>query len=266
MINLTDTTFIIPIMIETIDRYRNAKIILTYLNHHFNTNIIIYEIIDNDSKLDFLENLTNLNIKLICKENEDFFHRTKYLNIMLDMVETPIVVNYDIDVLLPIQDYINARNLILNGDFDVVYPFGNNNNQIRLYNVLINDIFYKNPIINNISFSYKDNMFSDVGFCVFFNTSVYKNGGGENENFISYCPEDKERYYRFNTLGYKIKRFNNNDIYHLEHIRTKDSNKTNPFFENNSKLYREIKEMDKTQLHYYLNKQDYLNKYNFIKK
>lgn len=67
MIDLTKTTFIIPLMIESSDRYRNAKIILTYLNHHFNTNIIIYEIIDNNSKLDFLNQLTNLNIKLICK-------------------------------------------------------------------------------------------------------------------------------------------------------------------------------------------------------
>lgn len=266
MIDLTDTTFIMPVMIESFDRYRNAKIILTYFNHHFNTNIIIYEIIDNNSKLDFLENLTNLNIKLICKENEGFFHKTKYLNIMLDMVETPIVVNYDIDVLLPVQDYINARNLILNNGIDVVYPFGNNDNQIRLYNVKIDDNFYKNPLIENISYTHKNNMFSESGFCAFFKTYVYKNGGGENENFISYGPEDKEKYYRFNVLGYKIERFENNNIYHLEHIRTKESNKTNPFFENNRRIFNSIKEMDKEQLKKYLNEQDYLKKYDFIKK
>ena len=266
MIDLTKTTFIIPLMIESDDRYRNAKILLTYLNHNFNTNIIIYEIIDIESKIDFLEKLTNLNIKLICKKNEGYFHRTKYLNIMLDMVETPVVVNYDVDVLIPLQDYFNAQSLILNGVCDVVYPFGNNNNQIRLYDVIIDDKFYKNPSIENLYYTHKNRMFSDAGFCIFFNTDVYKNGGGENENFISYGPEDTERYYRFNTLGYRIERFKNNNICHLEHIRTKDSNRTNPFFEHNSNIFKKIKEMDKIQLENYLKEQEYLKKYNFIKK
>ena len=31
-------------------------------------------------------------------------------------------------------------------------------------------------------------------------------GGMENENFRAYAPEDKERYFRFTTLGYKVGR------------------------------------------------------------
>ena len=35
-------------------------------------------------------------------------------------------------------------------------------------------------------------------------TEIYKKAYGENENFISYGPEDQERAYRFKKLGYKV--------------------------------------------------------------
>jgi hypothetical protein len=58
MIDLTQTTFIIPVKIEHQDRYRNAKTVLGFLNHHFNTNVFIFESSpDGISKLDFLDDL-----------------------------------------------------------------------------------------------------------------------------------------------------------------------------------------------------------------
>lgn len=262
LIDLSNTTFIIPIRIESDDRYRNSKIILTYLNKHFNTNVIIYEVIENESKLDFLDYLTNLKIKLLVNRYSGIFHRTKYLNIMLDMVETPVVINYDIDVLLNIEEYVNAQNIISNNIADVVYPFGDNNNQIKLQGVRIHENFIENPVINNLYFKHKYIGYSNAGFCIFFNTNVYKEGGGENENFISYGPEDKERLYRFQTLGYRILRFNSN-IYHIEHQRTNDSNSLNYHFNHNNNIYNDIIKMNKIELINYLNNEPYLNSYNF---
>jgi len=69
--NLTDlkdlrkTTFIIPICIESDDRYNNAKSVLGFLNKHFKTNVIIHELTKDDSKLNFLKSLSNLNISHI---------------------------------------------------------------------------------------------------------------------------------------------------------------------------------------------------------
>ena len=50
MINLKNTTFIIPLCIESPDRMNNSKIVLGFLNHHFNTNVIIHEITNNETK------------------------------------------------------------------------------------------------------------------------------------------------------------------------------------------------------------------------
>ena len=49
MIDLTNTTLIIPIKIEHPDRYRNAKTVLGYINKHIKTNVFIYEISDGES-------------------------------------------------------------------------------------------------------------------------------------------------------------------------------------------------------------------------
>ena len=124
MIDLKNCTLIIPIKVEHSDRYRNAKTVLGFLNHHLETNVFIYEICeDGISKLDFLDSLKNLKIKHWKSEDEGIFHRTKYLNIMLDDVQTPVVANYDIDVIMPAKFYKKITYDITNGDSDVVYPY-----------------------------------------------------------------------------------------------------------------------------------------------
>ena len=53
---------------------------------------------------------------------------------------------------------------------------------------------------------YQKIIHQSYGWAQFFKTSVYKEGGMENENFKAYAPEDKERFYRFTTLGYSVGR------------------------------------------------------------
>ena len=55
-IDLKDCTFAIPVRIDSNDRMENLQLILMYLTHHFDTNIIVIEN-DKESKL---ENLTVL--------------------------------------------------------------------------------------------------------------------------------------------------------------------------------------------------------------
>jgi len=101
---------------------------------------------------------------------------------------------------------------------------------------------------------------SDFGWAQFFKTSVYRHGGMENENFKAYAPEDKERYYRFNKMGYSVGRIENY-VYHLEHARGENSWFTNPHMESNMAEWNKIKEMNKDQLLKYYSEQKYLDKY-----
>ena len=78
-----------------------------------------------------------------------------------------------------------------------------------------------------------------------FNT--YIKGGMENENFKAYAPEDKERYYRYTTLGYKVGRITDY-IYHLEHSRGENSWFSNPHMTSNNDEWEKIQRMNKEQL------------------
>jgi len=261
MINLKEATFIIPVCIESTDRLNNSITVLGYLNHHFNTNIIIHELVDGETKLPFLNDFKNLNIKHIVEQsNMSTYHRTKQLNIMIDLVETMVIVNYDIDVLLPVDTYVKSVDMILNGDSDVVYPYGDGVYQKRVFINSDRSNFNFNFDLNNIKIGDYDMWNAKCGHCVFINTEKYKKCGGENELFISYGPEDVERYERFIKIGYKVDRVND-FVYHLEHYRTPFSDSNNKFFNENNNLYKKISNMTKEEIINYYNSIEYKNKY-----
>ena len=109
------------------------------------------------------------------------------------MTETPVVVNYDSDILLPKNSYIKARDEIIKGSVNLVYPYGMGDWQFQLKT---NDSEVTNFINSNFNFeSFKNYRKWDAkfGFCQFFNTEEYKKWGMENENFIAYGYEDDEK-------------------------------------------------------------------------
>ena len=71
---------------------------------------------------------------------------------------------------------------------------------------------------------------------------------------------DKERYYRFVTLGYSVGRLKNY-VYHLEHARGENSWFTNPHMQSNMDEWNKIQQMSREQLKEYYSNQDYLKKY-----
>jgi len=278
--DLTKTTFIIPLRIETADRMRNIITILIYLTRNFDTKIIVKEvdessvyerevlpILEQALEPEWLECITH-----IFEKSDDFtFHRTKILNDMLWMVDTPVVVNYDSDILLPLETYINATNMIAKGwvhpdvengkPVKVVYPYGCGNYQFQCH---VGDNEVTNFINSGFNFEYFNGHMrqwdAKYGFCQFFDTEEYKKLGGENENFVAYGYEDDERYFRFNLLS-SVARIDEY-VYHLEHGRTKNSWFNNPYCEDNKKLWEELKVKGKKSLTKYYQEVDYIKRRN----
>jgi len=132
-IDLSEATFIIPIRIESPDRLRNVVTTTAFLLENFDTNIIIKEV-DKDSvfrqeALPILQDIVEVdiweNLNTIFEYSEaPLFHRQRVLNEMIDITDTPIVVNYDCDVILPKESYELAYKGIMDGFYDVVYPYG----------------------------------------------------------------------------------------------------------------------------------------------
>ena len=267
-IDLKEATFIIPIRIESQDRLRNVITTTAFLLENFDTNIIIKEV-DSESIFqrdalpilnDILEVDVNVN-HIFEKSDEHLFHRQRVLNEMIYESDTEIVVNYDCDVLLPLDSYHEAYQSILHHTHDVIYPYGQGMYQKQVFATdEIVSQFLQTGDFENLEKHSKLHT-SDFGWAQFFNRKVYIDGGMENENFKAYAPEDKERFYRFTTLGYNVGRVNDY-VYHLEHSRGENSWFNNPYMQYNNKLWEEIQEMNQDQLKNYYLKQDYLKKYN----
>lgn len=261
MIDLKETTFIIPVCVESQDRLNNARTVLGYLNHHFNANVIIHELSNGGSKLPFLNEFKNLTIEHIIEESDmSTYHRTRQLNEMLDIVKTKVVVNYDIDVLLPIPTYVKATEMILNDKSDIVYPYGDGVYQKRIFTTFNRNKFDVEFDLDYITKNDYDVWNAKYGHCIFLNTKKYKSCGGENELFIAYGPEDTERYERFIKIGYNVDRINN-IVCHLEHSRTQFSDATNSHFNKNNSLYNSLNTMNKEEIINYYNNITYKNKY-----
>lgn len=268
-IDLKNATFIIPIRIESDDRLRNIITTLCFLMSNFDTNIIVHEV-DKESifKRDALSQVTeyldgdiSTLIHVFEQSASPSFHRQKVLNNMLMKANTSMVVNYDCDILLPIESYLTAYDLILSKKSDVVYPYGYGDYQKQIFadDQLVSDFLncdFDFGILEQKSKIYM----SHYGFVQFFNRQVYIDGGMENENFVAYAPEDVERFYRFTTLGYNVSRIDS-VVYHLEHKRTENSWFNNPYMNSNNSEWEKIQRMSSFELKEYYSNQTYLKRY-----
>jgi hypothetical protein len=257
MHDLSDVTFTIPIKIDQPDRVRNLKICLNYLTKHFDTKITVCEMDTTPKAKDILKDYSCKYIFM--KTDSQYFHRTMMLNYMAKNSETPIVVNYDCDILLPIENYITAVNEIRNLNKDVIYPYDGN-----FYN--INPSFIgRIAEENSISFV-TQNMCNNlrpagdsVGGAVVWSKEKFFSIGLENENFISWGFEDTERFERAKKLELRIGRCNS-PLIHLHHSPSLNSaNGSHPFYKRNEMEWLKVQSMSKDQL------KEYINSWNWAK-
>lgn len=215
-IELSDFTFLIPVMIDSEDRMDNLFTVIRYLQKHFQTNIIIYEYGKQQSiNTDLLPNRTLL---LFEKGSEELFHRTYFNNKLIDAAITPFISIYDTDVVLPVNQILEAVHSLRSNSADVVYPYsGAFVSMDKLASVIfskfLDDKFFEE---NNEKFIVSTTR--SFGGCVMLNKKSYCKAGKENIKFTSWGPEDIERYHRMKILGYKVKRVDG-PLYHLCHKR-----------------------------------------------
>ncbi len=235
-IDLKDLTFTIPVRYDTDDRIRNLLALLNYLQHWFDTNIIVWEE-DTTPKL---------------QQYVQAYANVKYvLNDMAKMAETPLIANYDCDCILYPQQYIDAVNQIRTGVSDICTAFSSFTYDVpKHFHMRIiqeRSVFWLHPnqckCVNASAVA--------MGGCVFWNKAKFMEAGMENENFISWGPEDQERVHRAVKLGMKWTRAQG-ILFHLEHDRLQNSGGNHRFIQQNDAEFDKIKKMDPAQLRGYI--------------
>ena len=272
MIDLKSCTFIIPVRIESEDRIRNIITVICYLLDNFDAKVILKEVdqepIFEEELLpqiteyvgDSIKNLTHV----FEQSDGPVFYRMQILNEMIDMADTPVIANYDGDVLFKPETYVNSIKMIEDG-YDIVYPYGFGEYQKQVF---ADDELVSEFLSNDCDFSILDSksrMYdAQYGHVQFLNRKSYIEAGMENENFRGSSPEDKERHYRFEKMGYKVGRIDD-QVYHLEHSRGNNSwpnsVQGNPHMRENFDVWETLQKMDKKQLLDYYSTQEYLKKY-----
>lgn len=253
-LSLKDLTFTIPVQYDHPDRKQNLDLCVCMLQRDLDTKIIVGE--NNGDSFS--------NQKKWCKYvkfNYPDFHRTKMLNEMAEMCDTAFVVNYDCDNFIPpLQIYMMA--VELRNGADMVYPFDGQSARMP------RETWFKSfekyldcGIVRDTKFMGKNGgkpRLASVGHAVGFHKQRFFEGGGENENFISFGPEDVERFERFQRLGYKIKRIEG-AVYHMDHWCGPDSSRRNKYFVQNHDELKKLRAMTDKEL------KDHIHSWNWYK-
>ena len=254
-LDLSDTTIVIPVKYDHEHRKKNLDLIVYMLQKDYNVNIVIGE--QAYSPLGLYCFQFSYMMDFGCRYDQfakNIFHRTYMLNTMIKREYTKdVVVNYDADVIIPPMQMYLAVEAIRNG-YDMIYPYSGvfarmeRNKWFSIIEKYLDIGFVKNEILDGMKPS---NVNNSVGGCVLFNKNSFLEGGGENEQFISFGHEDCEREYRFRVLGYKVKRIKGN-LYHMNHFTGPDSSTKNPYWKKNRELWNKIKQMSKQELLEYI--------------
>lgn len=265
MINFTDCTFLIPYRKGSQDRENNLVEILKYLNTFFYTNIMLVEQINKNDSTETEQKIKNfLNLKITYKkyfpENE-CFHKTKLYNLGLKDINTDIVIPYDNDILIPINQLTLARENLLSG-YDYCYPF--NQNYIEITKRLPKQ---RLDLLNTYNFDeykkqaseYTKNLLNSgikkgppglirncpPGGCILIQKKVYIEMGMENEEFCGYGPEDVERKNRLQKLGYSGNSILG-DLFHIEHDHSDNDRRIST--KHNNQIFSKVELMNKNEV------------------
>jgi len=246
-IDLPDVTFCIPVFYDHPDRSNNLQLNICMLQRLFNADILIGEMGGN-----IWESLKGGNVNYITFDTVGNFHRTKMLNEMFSSVQTSIIFNWDADVICSPLQILKTIEKLRKKELDVAYPYDGRFARVPRQRFATIEKFLDIGILGGEIFrGMRTNDFKSVGGAVAYSKQVFIEGGGENENMISYAPEDIERKERFERLGYKVGRIKG-VIYHLDHFISIDSSEKNPYFDSNWAELRKEKLMNDYQLKEYV--------------
>lgn len=266
---IDNLTFVTPLQIESQDRLRNCITVFSYLSKNFPEAKILVKEIDTESKflplaLPKIKELADGadNITHVFECSDKLFNKSKTINDMVLMAETDIVFNYDIDVMMPIETYQKAYDMLMSDQYDVVYPYGCG---VYQYNVQNFDSHMNGFLSSGYNLKtlipHSQRLPSVQGWCQMFNKKKYMESFGFNENFIFVGYEDTEFLFRMDVLGKRIGRVDD-DIYHLDHVRVHNKNYSDrEFYEKNILLWEWIRKQDKQTIINYYNQQEYIKKF-----
>ncbi len=221
-IDIKDTTFLIPVRVDSVIRLENILLVIRFLLSHFGTNITILEADHYNNQL--LANLLPSAVSHTFVEDRDpVFHRTKYINDLTRICDTPYMAVWDSDVLVPAEQIIDSIKFLRECEADFVYPY---KHRALDTSSILRELYIRKQEISLLK-EHEGKMKKmylpePVGGAFFANRKAYMKAGMENELFYGWGREDGDRINRRKILGCSYKRIDG-PLFHLTHERGSNS-------------------------------------------
>lgn len=250
MKELENITFVIPLRVDSEERRTNLDAAIDYLCLYPDIKIIVLEA---DTECRYKPRIEHPCLTCHYIEDHDpIFHRTRYINLLLRSVKTPVAGVWDSDVIVPLEQIAESVRRCMTDDI-LCYPYDGrfffmNPNLSLLYKETRDfDILVKNESRHLIY-----NGLYSVGGAFTVNVEKYLSKGGENEYFYGWGPEDTERRERINNLSLNVSRVAG-CLYHLHHPRFNNSKYANLECElTNRREYVKVCRMNRRELEEYI--------------
>lgn len=219
--DLTDFSFLFPIRIDSKYRKENINTSVKYILEQFKTNIIVLE---GDTSRKYYSNHLYKNISYeFLKDKSEFFHKTRYINRLIEIAKTPFIAVWDADVIVPAEQVLKSVEDIRSGKKIFSIPY---DGRVYKCDELLSNIFKQTQRIEIL----KKLMpalplmygYHSPGGAFMADREKYIKTGGENLNFKSWGPEDSERIKRFEILNIPVHR-SEGPLFHLWHPRGQNS-------------------------------------------
>lgn len=221
-LNLKDVTFLIVIRLDSIQRLENVVAITDLLVSYFDTNILVVE--SDVYCNNFTQRLLDKKVEYHFVEDKDpVFYRTKICNVFAKNVITKYISIWDADVIPDKLSIYESIQCLRSNQFDVAFPY---NGYCFDVSPILRKLFLKSRKFSilqkqkkKMSLLYNHSL---VGGGFFIDREKYIDAGMENENYYGWGNEDFDRFVRWKTKKYKIKRIDE-CLFHLSHPRTENT-------------------------------------------
>jgi len=250
-------SIIIPLRIDNEIRLTNLNHCLTFISKNFKTAEIL--VIEND-KVTMLSGLYKdyPHVKFYYIYNSGRFSKSRAINIGLTKASMPVVIIWDVDVVINPEAINKAYSLMNKRNIKVIIP--HNTIFVNIKGNLLNDFVknFKFSLLPKFKWARSKvtnpnelDIYSIPSGVVMFDKNILIKSGGFNSNMISYGWEDIEVLKRLNKLGYYYYIMGKYNVIHFHHPRGIDS-KTNILTDFNKKEFFKILKMNRKKLIEYI--------------
>ncbi|MBN1183727.1 MAG: hypothetical protein JXB49_15655 [Bacteroidales bacterium] len=219
--DLSDFTFLMPLRIDSEQRKENADTVINFILDHFYT---VFLVVEGDESRKYYPEFKTGNFRYdFVEDTKNYFHKTCYINRLIEMANTQFIAVWDADVIIPPEQIVESVIVLRKGETVMNIPY---DRRALACDPVLSECFRKTKQVELLKkflpalplmYGYYS-----TGGAFLANRGQYLKSGGENKNFLGWGPEDFERVKRMEILHQTV-HFADGPLFHLWHPRGRTS-------------------------------------------